>query len=153
MSTYDDTTRLWFRWLRITKEFSRKELLSEKTKFPLTEHQFVIEYLKREGVRNQDYLEPDYYKWREQFKIYEEIVDLEKKIEDKTEYKTYKFEKNYIPANEMEFMLHFCHNPALNKNEDRYVLYFQMLDDWRKETTYSKNKPDSLTGVEKYQNH
>ena len=80
MSTYDDTTRLWFRWLRITKEFSRKELLREKKKFPLTEHQFVIEYLKRKGVRNQDDLVPDYYKWREQFKIYEEIVDSEKKF-------------------------------------------------------------------------
>ena len=149
MSTYDDTNRLWFRWLRITKESYGKELLSEKKKFPLTEHQFVKEYLKRKGVRNQDDLVPDYNKLREQFKIYEEIVDSEKKIEDKTECKAYKFEKNYIPANEMEFMLHFCHNPALNKNEDRYVLYFEMLDDWRKETTYSKNKPDSLTGVEK----
>ena len=47
----------------------------------------------------------------------------------------------------MEFMLHFCHNPALNKNEDRYLLYFEMLDDWRKKIESAM--PNSITGVEK----
>ena len=153
MSTSDYFTRIYFRLLRMKEKYENNKeahtlLVGEKKKFPLTEQQFVIEYMKHKGYENHEDLKPDYNKWREQFKIYEEIVDLEKKIENKTECKAYKFEKNYIPANEMEFMLHFCHNPALNKNEDRYVLYFEMLDDWRKTTTYSKNKPDSLTGVE-----
>ena len=44
-------------------------------------------------------------------------------------------------------MLQFCHDPALNKNEDRYLLYFQMLDDWRKKI--ESDKPNSITGTKK----